>query len=137
MTLREARPRSWPTSARAAFVETGDNALIGGFIAGGLEGGRPAKVVVRALGPSLGDAGVNGALADPTLELIDANGFTVRANDDWRASQQIELEALGLQPTRDEESALIATLPPGNYTAVVRGNGDTTGVGLVEVYNVP
>jgi hypothetical protein len=119
------------------FVETGDNALIGGFIAGGFEGGRPAKVVIRALGPSLGDAGVNGALADPTLELIDANGFTVRANDDWRASQQIELEALGLQPTRDEESALIATLPPGNYTAVVRGNGDTTGVGLVEIYNVP
>jgi hypothetical protein len=119
------------------FVETGDNALIGGFIAAGLDGGRPAKVVIRALGPSLGDQGVNGALADPTLELIDANGSTVRANDDWKADQLIELEALGLQPTHDTESALIATLPSGNYTAVVRGAGDTTGVGLVEVYNVP
>ena len=119
------------------FVEAGDNALIGGFIAGGSDGGTPARVVVRALGPSLADQGVTGALADPTLELIDANGSTVRANDDWKTSQQIELEALGIQPTHDAESALIATLPSGNYTAVVRGNGDTTGVGLVEVYNVP
>jgi hypothetical protein len=119
------------------FVETGDNALIGGFIAGGLEGGRPAKVVIRALGPSLSDQGVTGAVADPTLELIDANGSTVRANDDWRADQLIELEALGIQPAHDAEAALIATLPSGNYTAVVRGSGDTTGVGLVEVYNVP
>ena len=119
------------------FVETGDNALIGGFIAGGLDGGRPAKVVIRALGPSLTDQGVSGALADPTLELIDANGSTVRANDDWQTGQQSELEAIGIQPAHDAESALIATLPPGNYTAVVRGKNDTTGVGLVEVYNVP
>ena len=119
------------------FVETGDNAVIGGFIAGGLDGRRPAKVVIRALGPSLGDQGVSGALADPTLELIDANGSTVRANDDWKGDQLIELEALGLQPTHDAESALIATLPSGNYTAVVRGSSDATGVGLVEVYNVP
>ena len=119
------------------FVETGSNALIGGFIAGGSEGGTPARVVVRALGPSLADQGVTGVLADPTLELVDANGATVRANDDWKASQLIELEALGIQPTNDAESALIATLPSGNYTAVVRGSGDATGVGLVEVYNVP
>ena len=119
------------------FVETGSNALIGGFIAGGSDGGRPARVVVRALGPSLADQGVAGALGDPTLELIDANGSTVRANDNWKADQLIELEAIGIQPKHDAEAALIATLPAGNYTAVVRGAGDTTGVGLVEVYNVP
>lgn len=119
------------------FVETGDNALIGGFIAGGSVGGTPATVIVRALGPSLGEQGVNGALADPTLELIDANGATVRANDNWKSEQQVELEAIGIQPANEAESALIAVLPAGNYTAVVRGSGETTGVGLVEVYNLP
>jgi hypothetical protein len=119
------------------FVETGDNALIGGFISGGLDGGRPAKVVIRALGPSLGDQGISGALADPTLELIDANGFTIGANDDWRADQLIELEALGIQPTHDAEAALIATLPDATTLAVVRARGRAqTGVGFGEVDNV-
>ncbi|MDQ6625159.1 MAG: hypothetical protein M3Y69_03315, partial [Verrucomicrobiota bacterium] len=117
------------------FVDTGDNALIGGFIAGGSGGGTNTKVVIRAIGPSLADAGVAGSLADPTLELKDANGSTVRGNDNWKDSQQAELEAIGIQPKKDAESALIATLPAGNYTAIVRGKGDTTGVGLVEVYN--
>jgi hypothetical protein len=116
------------------FVEAGENVMIGGFIVGG--GGAGTRVVVRAIGPSLGNQGVQGALQDPTLQLVDANGSEVRGNDNWKDSQRSDLEALGLQPTAELESALIATLGGGNYTAIVRGNGDTTGVGLVEVYNV-
>ena len=116
------------------FVETGENVLIGGFIVGG--GGGGAGVVVRALGPSLGSQGVAGALQNPTLQLVDANGSEVRANDNWKDSQQAELEALQIGPTDDLESALLASVPAGNYTAIVRGSGETTGVGLVEVYNI-
>ncbi len=93
--------------------------------------------MVRALGPSLAEHGVVGVLGDPTLELIDANGAAVGGNDNWKDSQQAELEALGIQPNDEAESAIVATLPAGSYTAVVRGNRNTTGVGLVEIYNVP
>ena len=113
------------------FVGSGENVLIGGFIVG-----PTTKVVVRAIGPSLGNAGVGGALQDPTLDLVNANGEVVRANDDWKGTQRAELESIGIQPSDDRESALIATLTAGNYTAVVRGVGENTGVGLVEVYNV-
>ena len=113
------------------FVDTGDNALIGGFIVGG-----NARVVIRALGPSLGDQGVAGALSDPTLELVDADGTTVRSNDNWKSDQQAELKAIGIEPTRDKEAALVQALPDGNYTAIVRGVNSTSGVGLVEVYNI-
>ena len=116
------------------FVEAGENVMIGGFIVRG--GGGGTRVVIRALGPSLSDRGVEGALADPTLQLVDANGSEIRANDNWKESQQGELEALQIAPANDLESALIATLGGGNYTAIVRGKNDTTGVGLVEVYNV-
>jgi hypothetical protein len=116
------------------FVETGDNALIGGFILGG--GGGANSQVVRAIGPSLGAAGVAGALADPTLELKDGNGSTVLSNDDWQQTQAAEINATGLAPTNIHESALLIALPLGSYTAIVRGVGNTTGVGLVEVYNL-
>ena len=112
-------------------VETGENVMIGGFIVSG-----GARVVVRAIGPSLAEAGVADALQDPTLQLVDANGTEVRANDNWRSDQQAELEAIGIQPSDDRESALIAELGAGNYTAVVSGVANGTGVGLVEVYNV-
>ncbi|MDQ6625489.1 MAG: hypothetical protein M3Y69_05015, partial [Verrucomicrobiota bacterium] len=115
------------------FVDAGDNALIGGFISGG----SATKVVIRAIGPSLADAGIAGPLANPTVQLVNASGTTIRFNDDWKSDQQRELEAIGIQPKRDAEAALIETLPAGNYTAIVRGKGDTTGIGLVEVYNVP
>jgi len=75
-------------------------------------------------------------LDNPTLQLVDGNGSEGIANDDWRTGQPAEIEALGIQPSDDRESALIAILRAGNYTAVVRGQGDTTGVGLVEVYNI-
>lgn len=114
------------------FVETGDNVLIGGFIVGGGE----ASVLVRAIGPSLTAFGVPGALQDPTLELHDGSGTALMTNDDWKETQQAEIEAQGLAPGDDRESAILALLPPGGYTAIVRGASDTTGVGLVEVYHL-
>jgi hypothetical protein len=94
---------------------------------------------VRALGPSLANANppVPGALADPTLELHDGNGALIRSNDNWKETQQAEIEAAQLAPADDRESAIEATLAPGAYTAIVRGNGDLTGVALVEVYRLP
>ena len=117
------------------FVETDTNVMIGGFILGGESG--HASVVVRALGPSLTAFGVTGALADPTLELRDGNGALVQSNDNWKETQQAEIEATGLQPSNDLESAVFEMLAPGPYTAVVAGKGDLTGVGLVEVYRLP
>jgi hypothetical protein len=115
------------------FVDTGDNVMIGGFIAGnGL-----TKVIVRAIGPSLTSQGVPGALQDPTLELHDGSGTTIASNDNWKDAQQTEIEATTIPPTDDRESAIVASLSPGNYTAIVRGKNDTTGVALVEVYNIP
>jgi hypothetical protein len=122
------------------FVDTGDNVMIGGFIVGGGTGGSTstAKVIMRALGPSLP---VAGALSDPTLELRDGSGTLISSNDNWKtrpdgSSQQAEIEATTIPPTNNLESAVVATLVPGNYTAIVRGNGNTTGVGLVEVYHL-
>ena len=114
------------------FVDTGDNVMIGGFISGN----GVAKVIVRAIGPSLTSFGVPGALQDPTLELHDGTGAIIATNDNWRDTQENEIEATGLAPTDDRESAIVATITPGNYTAIVRGTNDTTGVGLVEVYNI-
>lgn len=111
------------------FVQTGDNVMIGGFI---ITGGT-TKVIVRATGPQLANFGVPGALNDTTIDLFGANG-QIAANDDWRASQQQEIINSGLQPAIDRESAIIAALPPGGYTAIVRGKNGTSGVGLIEVY---
>lgn len=115
------------------FVDTADNVMIGGFIIGG---DTAADILLRAIGPSLTDQGVPNALQDPTLELHDGNGNTLTSNDDWKETHQAEIEATGIPPTNDRESALISTLAPGSYTAIVRGKNDTTGVGLVEVYNL-
>ena len=114
------------------FINTGDDVMIGGFIIGGNE---PAKILVRAIGPTLTDFGVQGALADPTLELHDANGGTI-SNDDWRETQESEIIATTIPPNKDREPAILATLVPGNYTAIVRGKNNTTGIGLVEAYNL-
>jgi|CZKQ01.1.fsa_nt_gi hypothetical protein len=114
-------------------VQTGDGVGIGGFI---LTGSDPKKVVVRALGPSLTGLGVPGALQDPTLELHDHTGAIIAFDNDWKDSQQTEIQNTGLAPGDDREAAIVQTLSPGAYTAIVRGNGNTTGVGLVEVYDV-
>jgi len=120
-------------STRAA-VQTGNDVMIGGFILGG--GGAGTTVLVRALGPSLTQFGVVGALPDPTLELRDSNGALIRSNDDWKDTQQTEIEGAGLSPSDDLESAILATLSPGGYTAIVAGKDGVTGVGLVEVYRL-
>ena len=114
-------------------VDRGDNAMIGGFIIGG---DAPTRVIVRAAGPSLLASGVAGALEDTTMDLHDGNGTLLASNDDWRSDQQDEIAATSIQPTDDRESAIVRTLEPGNYTAVIRGKNDTVGVALVEVYNL-
>ena len=120
--------------ATRGFVDTGDNVMIGGFIIQRVA----TRVVVRAIGPSLSAFGITGALQDPTLELKDANGATLISNDDWqqgRPPEEIqEIQQVGLAPTDTRESALVTTLPPGQYTAIVSGKDNTTGVALVEVY---
>lgn len=113
-------------------VETGDNVLIGGFI---ITGTHPKKVIVRAIGPSLP---VAGALVDPTLELRDSSGTLIRGNDNWRTDQEAEIIATTIPPTSDLESAVVETLPANGagYTTIVRGMNNTTGVGLVEAYDL-
>lgn len=112
---------------------TGENVLIGGFIVTGSE---QKKVLVRAIGPSLSQFNVSGALADPTLTIFDVNHNVVTTNDNWKSSQQAEIQATGLQPQSDLESAAIATLSPGSYTAIVSGVNGATGVALAEVYDL-
>ena len=107
--------------------------MIGGFIIGGTA---PTKVLVRAIGPSLVSAGVSGVLADPVLELHDRSGSLIFSNDNWRDDQEQQIIDTTIPPTDDRESAIVATLPPGAYTAIVRGANDATGVALVEVYSL-
>jgi hypothetical protein len=109
--------------------------LIGGFIIGG---NQPKQVIVRAMGPSLANSGVANSLSDPTLELHDGNGNTVQSNNDWQQQNPdaAMIASLGFAPSDPRESALLATLSPGSYTAVVQGVNGATGVGLVEVYDL-
>jgi hypothetical protein len=115
------------------LVTTGDNVMIGGAI---IIGNTSASVLVRAIGPSLTNFGVPNALQDPVLELHDGNGAVLATNDNWRDTQQAEIQATGLAPTNDLESAILRTLSPGAYTATVRGAGNSTGVALVEAYQL-
>jgi hypothetical protein len=115
-------------------VGLNDNVLIGGFI---VRGPTSKKIILRAIGPSLGAAGVANPLADPVLELHDSTGAVIASNDDWRSgSQAAQIQATGIAPLTSAESALIATLAPGSYTAVVRGVNNGQGVGLVEAYEL-
>jgi hypothetical protein len=118
------------------LVGTGGNVLIGGFILGG-NAVATNTVLVRALGPTLTGFGVAGALQDPTLELHNGAGTLLMSNNNWKDTQQSQIQATGLAPPDDRESSIYATLPAGNYTAIVRGVGNTTGVALVEVYSLP
>lgn len=111
-------------------VLTGDNVMIGGFIVVGADS---QKIIVRAIGPSLP---IVGKLANPILELHNSGGVLVASNDNWRSSQETEITDTGIPPTNNLESAIVATLPPGSYTAIVRGVNNTTGIALVEVYSL-
>ena len=118
-------------------VGTADRVMIGGFIIGG---DAPTRVLVRAIGPSLAKAvpPVLEALADPQLELRDADGNLMASNDNWSQSPQAAaIQSTGLAPSEPAEAAILAPVDPGNYTAIVRGNADGKGIGLVEVYRLP
>ena len=125
-----------------SFVQTGDNVMIGGFI---VQGTQPKRVILRAIGPSLTQYGVPNVLANPTLELHDGTGALIASNNNWATTiiggiitgnQVRDIQASGYAPSDGRESAIIADLPPGNYTAIVHGVNNTAGVGLVEVYDL-
>jgi hypothetical protein len=133
-------PAPTPSSSHLANISTrlnvgvNDDVLIGGFI---VRGPVPKRMILRAIGPSLTGAGVIGAMADPTLELHDSTGATIATNDNWQTSAQAsEISASGLAPRDPLESAIVATLQPGTYTAIVRGVNNTTGIALVEGYEL-
>src|SRR4029079_14604555 len=125
-----------------SFVQTGEHVMIGGFI---VQGSGPKRVIIRAIGPELTQFGIPDALGNPRLELHNGNGAVIGANDDWQntiiggvitGNQVSDIQNSGHTPTAASESAIIADLQPGNYTAVVRGVNNTTGVALVEVYDL-
>jgi hypothetical protein len=123
-------------------VQTGDEVMIGGFI---IQGTLAKRVILRAIGPELTQYGIPNPLADPNLELHDSTGAVIASNDNWMTTiiggiitgdQVRDIMNSGLAPTQPSESAIIATLPPGNYTAIVRGKNIVIGVALVEVYDL-
>jgi hypothetical protein len=125
-----------------AFVQTGDNVLIGGFI---IQGTETKRVIIRAIGPELAQYGVPNPLFNPTLELHDGTGALIASNDNWQhtiiggiitMNQVRDIMNSGYAPGDGRESAIIADLPPGNYTAILRGVNNMTGVALVEVYDL-
>jgi hypothetical protein len=125
-----------------SFVQTGDNVMIGGFI---VQGNQPKRVILRVIGPELSQFGIPNAMADPTLELHNANGALIASNDDWETTiiggiitnDQVEdIQNSGHAPADANESAIIANLAPGGYTAIVRGFNNTIGVALVEAYDL-
>ena len=115
------------------LVQTGDRVGIGGFI---ITGSAPKQVLLRGIGPSLAQFGVPNVLADPVMELHGPTGFTTIVNNNWGDRQASAIIATGIPPTNDLESAILETLDPGAYTAIVKGNNDTSGVGMVEVYDL-
>ena len=115
------------------FVLTGENVMIGGLI---ITGDERSQLVLRGIGPSLSNFGVPDVLANPLLELYDGNGALIQANDDWRDTQEVGLQNTGVSPTNNLESAILISVPPGNYTAVLKGADGGTGNGLVEIYKL-
>lgn len=115
-------------------VQTGPDVVIGGFILGGNEGN--ANVIIRGIGPSLVKFGISNPLVDPTLQLRDGDGALLMTNDDWQddPDQTVQIRASGIPPEDERESAIAASLRPGNYTATLAGRNDGTGVGIVEVF---
>jgi hypothetical protein len=133
-------PTPSPTPATQAInlstrmqVQTGHNVGIGGFI---ITGSVPKNVIIRAVGPSLIHFGVNNVLADPVLELHGPGAFATMTNNNWRDDHEAEIAATSIPPTDDLEAAIVATLNPGAYTAIVKGNGNSSGIALVEVYDL-
>jgi hypothetical protein len=114
-------------------VQSGQSVSVGGFI---IAGNVAKNLIIRAMGPSLAAVGVPGSLADPTLELRDSSGTLLQANDNWKDTQEQAIRDTMLAPSHDLESAIVSSLQPGAYTAVVTGKNNTTGIGLVEIYDL-
>jgi hypothetical protein len=114
-------------------VQVGDKVGIGGFI---ITGSGPKQVLLRAIGPSLTHFGVPDVLADPVMELHGSGSFATVINDNWRDTQEAAIQATGIPPTDNLESAILVTLSPGAYTAIVKGKNNTSGVGLIELYDL-
>jgi hypothetical protein len=140
--LSPAASSSLRNISTRGFVETGQNVMIGGFV---VQGTGAKKVIIRAIGPELTQHGITNALANPRVELRNRTGALIASNDDWQttilggiinSSQVSDIQNSGYTPTSASESAIIANLQPGNYTAIVRGVNNTTGVALVEVYDL-
>ena len=140
--LAQTGPPSLGNVSTRSFVQTGSNVMIGGFI---VQGSGPKRVIIRAIGPELTQYGVPNALANPILELHNGAGALIATNDDWQttiiggiitSSQVSDIQNSGHAPTAASESAIIADLQPGNYTAILNGVNGTTGVALVEVYDL-
>ena len=133
--LNQAAASKMSNISTRAFVGTGSNIVIAGFILG--NGAGSDNIILRGIGPSLTAFGVPNALANPTLELLDANGVVLASNNDWQddPAQAEQLIAAGLAPANNLESGIAATLPPGLYTALLAGLNNGAGIGLVEVYN--
>lgn len=127
------RPSSLANVSTRLFVQTGNNVMIGGFI---IAGDTPKDLIVRALGPSLATVGVSGVMTDPTLRLYDSTGAIVGENDNWPSAQREMIEDTGLAATDDREAALVTTLDPGAYTAVVSDANDNPGVALFDFYDL-
>ena len=133
--LTQAIPSRLANISTRALTGTGDNLLIAGFTLGSQSGND--TIVVRGIGPSLANAGVPNPLANPIVELRSANGTLVAANDDWKQDPaQAELNNTGLAPSNDSESAFLRQLSPGAYTALLLGANNSTGIGLVEIYDL-
>jgi hypothetical protein len=134
--LSHAVPAKLANISTRAFVGTGSDIMIAGFILGGPSG--TTRIVVRGLGPSLSSTGVLGALPDPTLQLRDSNGGLLMSNNNWQddPAQANFLNAAGLAPANSLESGIAVTLLPGLYTALLGGLNNATGVGLIEVYDL-
>jgi hypothetical protein len=131
--LDASGPASVVNIATRGFVLAGDNVMIGGLI---ITGDDPSLLVVRAIGPSLGNFGVPNPLTDPFLELHDGNGALIRSDNNWRDTQEFEIQNTGLAPGNNLESAILISVTPGNYTAIVKGADGGIGNGLVEVYKL-
>ncbi|MEO7167801.1 MAG: hypothetical protein ABI787_05445 [Spartobacteria bacterium] len=132
--LSQAAPATIANLSTRGSFQTGVDVMIGGFIVGGTQ---PSDLVVRALGPTLASAGLSDVLTDPTLDLRNANGALLAANDNWADTQRAEIEASGLAPGDAHEAALRLPLPAGSYTATVTGRDGGIGVGLIELYRLP
>jgi N-acetylneuraminic acid mutarotase len=141
-TVTDSGPASLGNISTRSFVQTGDNVMIGGFI---VQGTGPKRVIIRAIGPELTQYGITDALANPRLELHNQTGELIASNDDWQTTilgeiitgdQVTDIQNSGHAPTAASESAIVANLQPGNYTAIVRGVNSTNGVALVEVYDL-